>query len=74
MNVVLFVVLLALPVLLMGLTYYHSVHAEQLKVLESQLNKNSITGVLQNPYNYTVGAIFVRAEFYESPLSFRDIK
>jgi hypothetical protein len=61
----LFVILLAMPVLLMGIAYYHSVHAEQLKVLESQLNKNSITGVLQNPYNYTVGAIFVRAEFYD---------
>jgi hypothetical protein len=60
-----FVILLVIPVLLMGLTYYHSVHAEQLKVLESQLNKNSITGVLQNPYNYTVGSIFVRAEFYD---------
>ena len=48
----------------MGLTY-HNVHAEELKVLESQLNKNSITGVVQNPYNYTVGAMTVRAEFYD---------
>ena len=48
----------------MGLTY-HNVHGELLKVLESQLNKNSITGVLQNPYNYTVGSIMVRAEFYD---------
>lgn len=40
-------------------------HAEELKVLESQLNKNSITGVLQNPYNYTIGGIEVRAEFYD---------
>jgi hypothetical protein len=48
----------------MGLTYQF-VHAEELKVLESQLNKNSITGVLQNPYNYTVDLIRVRAEFYD---------
>jgi hypothetical protein len=64
MNVVLFVILLAISVLLMGLTY-HNVHAEELKVLESQLNKNSITGVIQNPYNYTVGAVQMRAEFYD---------
>jgi hypothetical protein len=42
-----------------------ALYAEELKVLESQLNKNSITGVLQNPYNHTVGSIFVRAEFYD---------
>jgi len=41
------------------------VYGEELKVLESQLNKNSITGVLQNPYNYTVGYILPRAEFYD---------
>jgi hypothetical protein len=65
MKAVFFIILLAIPVLLMGLLYYHNVYAEELKVLESQLNKNSITGVIQNPYNYTVGAIFVRAEFYD---------
>jgi hypothetical protein len=64
MKVVFFLVLLAIPVLLMALTY-HYIHAEELKVLESQLNKNSITGILQNPYNHTVGSIFVRAEFYD---------
>ena len=64
MKAIFFVILLAIPVLLMGLTY-HSVHAEELKVLESQLNENSITGVIQNPYNYTVGGIMVRAEFYD---------
>ena len=64
MNLVFFVILLAIPVLLMGLTY-HNVYAVELKVLESQLNKNSITGVLQNPYNYTVGSIMVRAEFHD---------
>jgi hypothetical protein len=41
-------------------------YGEELDVLESQLNKNSITGVLQNPYNFTVDAIQVRAaEFYD---------
>lgn len=49
----------------MSLTYFHNVHAEELNVLESQLNKNSITGVIQNPYNYTIGAIQMRAEFYD---------
>lgn len=61
---VFFVILVAISILLMGLTY-HYVHAEDLKVLESQLNENSITGVLQNPYNYTVGYILPRAEFYD---------
>gem|GEM_PF-2112172 len=63
MNRTIIVILLAIPVFLMGLTY--QVYAEELKVLESQLNKNSITGVLQNPYNYTVGYILPRAEFYD---------
>ena len=49
----------------MGSLYYHNGYAEQLKVLESQLNKNSITGVIQNPYNYTIGGIMMRAEFYD---------
>jgi hypothetical protein len=65
MKAVFFVILLAIPVLLMGLTYHHYVHAEELKVLETQLNKNSITGVIQNPYNYTIGGIQMRAEFYD---------
>ena len=39
MNLVFFVILLAIPVLLMGLTY-HNVYAVELKVLESQLNNN----------------------------------
>jgi len=65
MKVLFFVILSALTVLLMGLAYYHVANAEELKVLESQLNKNSITGVIQNPYNYTVGAIQMRAEFYD---------
>ncbi|HJR49251.1 MAG TPA: hypothetical protein VJ799_13915, partial [Nitrososphaeraceae archaeon] len=41
------------------------VFAEELRVLESQLNKNSITGVIQNPYDYPVSGIMVRAEFYD---------
>jgi hypothetical protein len=64
MNVVLFVILLAISVLLMGITY-HNVRAEELKVLESQLNENSITGVIQNPYNYTIGGMEMKAEFYD---------
>jgi hypothetical protein len=64
MKAVFFVIFLAIPVLLTALTY-HNVRAEELKVLESQLNENSITGVLQNPYNYTVSGIMVRAEFYD---------
>lgn len=40
-------------------------YAEDLKVLESQLNKNTITGIIQNPHNHTVGGIMVRAEFYD---------
>jgi hypothetical protein len=64
MKAVFFVILLAIPVLLMGLTY-HNVHAEEMKVLESQLNENSITGVIQNPYNYTIGGIEMRVEFYD---------
>jgi hypothetical protein len=57
-----FVILLVIPVLFIGLTY--QVYGDELKVLESQLNKNSITGVVQNPYNYTVGGMTLRAEFY----------
>jgi hypothetical protein len=36
----------------------------QLRILESQLNKHSITGTLQNPYDYPVAGIIVQAEFY----------
>jgi hypothetical protein len=64
MNVVFFGILLAMTVLLIGFMY-QNVHAVDLKVLESHLNKNSITGVIQNPYNFTVGGITVRAEFYD---------
>jgi hypothetical protein len=65
MKAVFFIILLAIPVLLMGLLYYHNVYAEELKVLESQLNKNSITGVIQSPDKYTRGSIQMRAEFYD---------
>jgi hypothetical protein len=57
------ILLLSLLPISLGLLY--PVYGEELKILESQLNKNSITGVLQNPYNYTIGGITVRAEFYD---------
>lgn len=41
------------------------VFGEDLRVLESQLNNNSITGIIQNPYDFTIGGITVRAEFYD---------
>jgi hypothetical protein len=44
---------------------YQYAHAEDLRVLESQLNENSITGIIQNPFNYTIGGIMIRAEFYD---------
>jgi hypothetical protein len=47
------------------LSLLYPVYGEELKILESQLNKNSITGLVQNPYNYTVGGIMLRAEFYD---------
>ena len=59
-----FAIIFVISVVLLGLTY-QNVHAVNLKVLESQLNKNSITGVIQNPFNYTVGGIQMRAEFYD---------
>lgn len=51
--------------LVLSLMMFQYTNGEELKVLESQLNKNSITGIIQNPFNYTVGSIFVRAEFYD---------
>ena len=41
------------------------VYAVKLSVVESQLNNNSITGIIQNPHDFTVGGITVRAEFYD---------
>jgi hypothetical protein len=41
------------------------VYGVELKILESQLNENSISGILQNQYDYPVGSIIVRAEFYD---------
>lgn len=35
-----------------------------MKILESQLNKHSITGTLQNQYDHPIGGIIVQAEFY----------
>ena len=54
------VILFLLPLFLVS-----PVFAKDLRVLESQLNNNSITGIIQNPYNYTVGGMTVRAEFYD---------
>lgn len=50
---------------LFSISLINPVFGEELRVLESQLNDNSITGVVQNPYNYTVGGMTVRAEFYD---------
>jgi len=57
--------ILLLTLLPISLSLLYTAYGEELKILESQLNKNSITGVLQNPYNHTVGAMTVRAEFYD---------
>lgn len=56
-------ILSLLSVLLVDLVNYG--FGEELKILESQLNENSISGVLQNEYKYPVGSIIVRAEFYD---------
>lgn len=50
---------------LFSITVVNPVFGEQLRELESQLNVDSITGVVQNPYSYTVGSMTVRAEFYD---------
>ena len=59
--------LLLLTLFPIFLSLLYSIYGEELelKVLESQLNENSITGVIQNPHNYTVHRIQVRAEFYD---------
>ena len=41
-----------------------TVYGVQLKILESQLNKHSITGTSQNQFDYPVGGINVQAEFH----------
>lgn len=40
-------------------------YGEELKILESQLNENSISGILVNEYDYPISGIIVRAEFYD---------
>ena len=40
-------------------------HAKELKILESQLNKNSISGILLNEYDIPISDTKVRAEFYD---------
>jgi hypothetical protein len=57
--------MLTLPIAVLLIGIMNQGYGDELKVLESQLNKDSIIGVLQNPYNYTVDAIQVRAEFYD---------
>jgi hypothetical protein len=57
------ILLLSLFPIFLSLLY--PAYSEELRVLESQLNENSITGVIQNPYNYTIGGIQMRAEFYD---------
>ena len=59
-SILLIMIAMALVVVNLNIAY-----AEDLRILESQLNENSITGVLQNPYNHTIGSIMVRAEFYD---------
>jgi hypothetical protein len=55
-----------IPLILLALLFFiPQVFAEELKILESQLNENSITGILQNQYDYPASAIIVRAEFYD---------
>jgi hypothetical protein len=50
----------SIPLILSPLLFISPVFGEDLRVLESQLNKNSITGVIQNPYNFTVGGMTVK--------------
>lgn len=65
MGTIFLVLLLAMSITLMYIPYYQSVLAEKLKILESKLNKNSITGVIQNQHDYPVDIIDLRAEFYD---------
>jgi hypothetical protein len=58
------ILLLSLSPVFLSLLYH--AYSEELVVLESQLNENSITGVIQNPYNFTIGGIMLRAEFYDN--------
>ena len=45
-------------------TEVQKAYAEQLKILQTKLNKHSITGILQNPYDFPIGSIVVQADFY----------
>jgi hypothetical protein len=53
-------------VFIVSLASHENVYAVQLKILESKLNKHSITGTLQNQYDYPIGGINVQAEFYDN--------
>ena len=55
----------SMALIILPLFLVSPVFGEDLRVLESQLNNNSITGIIQNPYDFTVGGITVRAEFYD---------
>lgn len=65
MKMVFFVLLLAMSITLLYFPYYQSVLAEELKILESKMNKNSITGVIQNQYDFPGDVTDLRAEFYD---------
>jgi len=60
---------LAVAVGLMGIVVSggesQEAYAQQLKILQTKLNKHSITGILQNPYSFPIGSIVVQAEFYK---------
>lgn len=62
---ILIVAVTSLVILAWGMSQNQNANAVQLKILESQLNRHSITGILQNPYDYPVGGINVQAEFYD---------
>lgn len=47
------------------LSLLYPVYGEELKILESQLNENSISGIVLNQHNVTIGNIEIRAEFYD---------
>ena len=53
-------------VFIFSLASHQNAYALQLKILESKLNKHSITGTLQNQYDYPIGGINVQAEFYDN--------
>lgn len=74
MNSIILKSVLVLTVVIFSLSFFgvnassnneEGADEESLMILESQLNENSITGVLQNPYNHSVRVMMVQAEFYD---------